>query len=181
MTPWTATHQSPLSSPISQSFLRFMSIESVMLSNHLIFCCSLLLLPSILSSISVFSSESALHMRWPKYLLSPPDTSTTEHHFHIGTAASFFLELLVIAVCSPPIAYFRPGEGGGIHLLVSYFLPFHIVHGVLAARILEWFAIPSSSGSRCVRTLHYYPSILSGSAHTVHSFTELHKQINTFM
>ena len=67
------------------------------------------------------------------------------------------------------------------HLLMSYLLPFHTVHGVLAARILEWFAIPSSSGSRCVRTLHYYPSILSGSAHMVHSFTELHKQINTFM
>ena len=83
-----------------------------MLSNHLIFCCSLLLLPSILPSISVFSSESALHMRWPKYLLSPPDTSTTEHHFHIGTAASFFLELLVIALCCPPIAYWTPSDLG---------------------------------------------------------------------
>ena len=118
---WTLACQAFLCFTICWNFLRFMSIESVMLSNHLIFCCSLLLLPSILSSISVFSSESALHMRWPKYLLSPPDTSTTEHHFHIGTAASFFLELLVIAVCSPPIAYFRPGEGGGIQRrLVGY-------------------------------------------------------------
>ena len=66
MTPWTAAHQAPLSSTISQSLLRCMSIESVMLSNHLILCCPLLLLPSIFPSIRVFSSELALHMRWPK-------------------------------------------------------------------------------------------------------------------
>ena len=57
--------QAPLSFTISQSLLRFMSIESMMLSNHLILCCSLLL-PSIFSSIRVFSSGSALHIRWPK-------------------------------------------------------------------------------------------------------------------
>ena len=50
-----------------QSLLRFMSIESVMPSNHLILCCPLLLLPSIFPSIRVFSTESVLHIRWPKY------------------------------------------------------------------------------------------------------------------
>ena len=50
-----------------QSFLKLMSIESVMPSNHLILCCPLLLLPSIFSSIRVFSNESVLHIRWPKY------------------------------------------------------------------------------------------------------------------
>jgi len=54
------------SSRISQSLLKFMSIESVMLSNHLILCHPLLLLPSIFPSIRVYSSESALHIRWPK-------------------------------------------------------------------------------------------------------------------
>ena len=49
------------------SLLKLMSIESVMPSNHIIFCCSLLLLPSIFPSIRIFSSESALHIRWPKY------------------------------------------------------------------------------------------------------------------
>ena len=49
------------------SLLKFMSIESVMLSNHLILCCLLLLLPSIFPSISVFSNESVLRIRWPKY------------------------------------------------------------------------------------------------------------------
>ena len=59
--------QASLSFTISQSLLKLMSIESVMLSNHLILCCSLLLLPSIFPSIRVFSKESALHIRWPKY------------------------------------------------------------------------------------------------------------------
>ena len=63
-TPWTAAYQAPLST-ISQSLLRFMSTELAMLSNHLIFRCLLLLLPSIFPSIRVFSSESALCTRWP--------------------------------------------------------------------------------------------------------------------
>ena len=65
--PWTVALQARLSSTMSQSVLKFMSIESVILSNHLILCCSLLLLPSIFSSIRVFSNESAHHIRWPKY------------------------------------------------------------------------------------------------------------------
>ena len=64
--PWTAAHQASLSFTIS-SLLKFMFIESVMLSNHLIFYCPLLLLLSFFPSIRVFSSESALCIRWPKY------------------------------------------------------------------------------------------------------------------
>ena len=60
-------HQAPMSSTISWNLLKLMSIESVMLSNHLSFCYSLLLLPSIFPSIRVFSNESALCIRWPKY------------------------------------------------------------------------------------------------------------------
>ena len=67
MTPWTAAHQASLSSTISLSLLKFMSIELVMLSNRLILCYSLLLLPSIFPSIRIFSNESALCIRWPKY------------------------------------------------------------------------------------------------------------------
>ena len=65
--PWTAACQASLSVTISQSLLKLMSIESVMPSNHLILCCLLLLLPSIFHSIKVFSKESALCIRWPKY------------------------------------------------------------------------------------------------------------------
>ena len=66
-TPWTAAHQASLSITNSRSLLKLMSIESVMPSNHLILCCPLLLSPSIFPSIRVFSNESVLHIRWPKY------------------------------------------------------------------------------------------------------------------
>ena len=66
-TPWTAAHQTSLSFTISWSLLKLMSIESVMPSSHLFLCCPLLLQPSIFRNIRVFSSESALHIRWPKY------------------------------------------------------------------------------------------------------------------
>ena len=67
VTPWSAAHQAPLSSTISQTLLKCMSIESVILSNHLILCHFRLLWSSIFLSIIVFSNESALHIRWPKY------------------------------------------------------------------------------------------------------------------
>ena len=66
-TPWTAARQASLSFTISQSLLKLMSIESVMSSNHLILCRPLLLLPSIFPSIRVFSNESTLPIREPKY------------------------------------------------------------------------------------------------------------------
>ena len=67
VTPWIAAHQASLSITNSQSLPKLMSIESVMPSNHLILCHSLFLLPSIFPSIRVFSNESALRMKWPKY------------------------------------------------------------------------------------------------------------------
>ena len=67
MTPWTAACQASLSITTSQSLLKLMSIESVMPSNYLILCHPLLLSRSIFSSIRVFSNESVLHIRWPKY------------------------------------------------------------------------------------------------------------------
>ena len=67
VTPWTAACQASLSITNSRSSLKLMSIQSVMPSNHLIFCCTLFFLPSILPTIRVFSSESALCIRWLKY------------------------------------------------------------------------------------------------------------------
>ena len=67
MTPWTAARQASLSITNSLSLLKLMSTESMMPSNHLILCCSLLLPPSIFPSITIFSNESALHIRWPQY------------------------------------------------------------------------------------------------------------------
>ena len=65
--PWTAGHQASLSFTISWSLLKFISIESVVSSNHLVFCHPLLLLLSISPSIRVFPNGSVLHIRWPKY------------------------------------------------------------------------------------------------------------------
>ena len=67
VTPWTAARQPSLSITNSWNLLKLMSIESVMPSNHLILCCSLLLPSSIIPNIRVFSNESALRIRWPKY------------------------------------------------------------------------------------------------------------------
>ena len=78
-TPWTAACQALLSSSISQSLLRFMSVELVMLSNHLILCFPLLLLPSVFTSIRVFSNELALHIRWPKYQSFSFSTPSNEY------------------------------------------------------------------------------------------------------
>ena len=79
--PWIAVRQASLSITNSQSSPKLMCIESVMPSSHPIFCCPLLLLPPIPSSIRVFSNESTLHMRWPKYgsfslSISPSNEST---------------------------------------------------------------------------------------------------------
>ena len=75
--PWTTACQASLSITNSWSLLKLLSIESVMIFNHLILCCPLLLPPSIFPSIRAFSNESVLHIRWPKYWclsfsISPP-------------------------------------------------------------------------------------------------------------
>ena len=87
VTPQTAAHQAPLSFTVSWSLLRFMSIESVMLSNHLILCHPLLLLPSIFLSIRVFSHELAFHIRWPKDWslgLFPSRAFPLNQHMRVG-------------------------------------------------------------------------------------------------
>ena len=78
MTPWTAACQASLSFTNCRSLFKRISIESVMPSNHLILSCPLLLLPSFFPNIRVFSNESVLHIRWPKYWsfsfsISPPN------------------------------------------------------------------------------------------------------------
>ena len=92
VTPWTAASQTPLSFTISWSLLRFMSIELVMLSSHLVLCRPLLLLPSIFPSIRVFSSESALHIRWPKYW-SFSVSPSSEHSWLISLGLTSLISL----------------------------------------------------------------------------------------
>ena len=95
-TPWMAAHQTPLSSAVSQSLLRFMSIESVMLSNHLILCHPLLFLPSIFPSIRVFSSESALRIRWPKYWSFNFNISPSNEYSGLISFRIYWFDLLAV-------------------------------------------------------------------------------------
>ena len=89
LNPWIVAHQASLSTTNSWSLLKLMSIDSVMPSKYLILCCPLLLLPSIFPSIRVFSSESVLHIRWPKYRsfsfnISPSNEHSRLVSFRIG-------------------------------------------------------------------------------------------------
>ena len=111
-------------------------------------------------------------------LLLSPYISTTEHHFCFGPAASFFLELLVIALHSSPVAYMTPSDLRGSSSSVISFCLFCTVHRVLVARILEWVAISSSSRPQFVRTVHYDPSVLGSPAWLAHSFIELCKPLH---
>ena len=94
--PWTAAHQASLSITNSRGLLKLMSIESVMPSNHLILCCPLLLLPSIFSSIRVFSNESVLHTRWPKYWSFSFNISPTNEHPGLISFRMDWLDLLAV-------------------------------------------------------------------------------------
>ena len=95
-TPWTAARQASQSFTISWSLLKLMSIESVMPSNHLILCHPLLLLPSIFPSIRVFSNESALHIRWPKYWSFSFSISPSNKFLELISFRIDWLDLLAI-------------------------------------------------------------------------------------
>ena len=95
-TPWTSADQASLSITNSQSLLKLMSIESVMPSNHLILYLALLLLPSIFPSIRVFSNESALHIRWPKYWSFSFNISSSNKHPGLFSFRMDWLNLLAI-------------------------------------------------------------------------------------
>ena len=94
MTPWTAAHQAFLSITNSQSLLKFMSIESVMPSNHLILCQPLLLPPSIFPSIRVFSNESILLIKWPQYWIFSFSISPSNEDLGLISFRNEWLDLL---------------------------------------------------------------------------------------
>ena len=96
VTPWTAAHQASLSITNSRSLLKLMSIELVMPSNHLILCRPLLLLPSIFPSIRVFSNESSLCMRWPKYWSFSFSISPSNEHPGLISFRMDWLDLLAV-------------------------------------------------------------------------------------
>ena len=96
VTPWIAARQASLSITNSRSLLKPMSIESVMSSSHLILCHPLLLLPPIPPSIRVFSNESTLHMRWPKYWRFSFSISPSNEHPGLISFRMDWLDLLAV-------------------------------------------------------------------------------------
>ena len=96
VTPWTAAHQASLSITNSQSLPKLMSTESVMPSNHLILCHPLLLLPSIFTNFRVFSNESALRIRWPKYWSFSFNISPSNEHPGLISFRMDWLDLLTV-------------------------------------------------------------------------------------
>ena len=95
-TPWTAASQASLSITNSWSLLKFMSIESVMPSNHLILCHPLLLTPSLFASIRVFPNESVLHIRWPKYWSYSFSISLSNEYSGLISFRMDWLDLLAV-------------------------------------------------------------------------------------
>ena len=109
--PWTIAHQASLSITNSQSLPKFMSIESVMPSNHLILCCPLLLLPPIPPSIRVFSSESTLCMRWPKYWSFSFSISPSNEHPGLMSFRMDWLDLLAVQGALNSLLQHRSSKG----------------------------------------------------------------------
>ena len=104
-TPWTAAHQASLSITNSWIPLKLMSIESVMPHNHPILCHLLLLLPSIFPSIKVFSNESALHIRGPKYWSFSFNISPSNEHPGLISFRMDWLDLLAVQESSPTLNF----------------------------------------------------------------------------
>ena len=119
-TPWTAAHQASLSITNTQSLLKLMSIKSVMPSNHLILCHPLLLLPSVFPSIRVFSSESVLHIRWPKYYSFSFSISPSNEYSGLISFRIVWLDLLAVQVLkSSPTPQFKTINSSTLSFLYS--------------------------------------------------------------
>ena len=171
-TPWITAHLASLTFTISQSLLRFLSIEFVMLSNHLILCHPLLLLPSIFPNIRVFSKELALHIRWPKYQslnISPSNEYSELISFRIdwfgllavqGTlkrllqhdsSKALILQGSAFFMVKLSHPYLTAAAAKSLQLCPTLWDPIDCsppgspVSGILQARTLEWVALTFSN------------------------------------
>ena len=170
-TPWTAACQASLSITNTQSLLKLMSIELVMPSNHLILkCCCLLLLPSIFPSIKVFSNNSALHIRWPKYWSFSFNISPSNEHPRLISFRMDWLDLIAVhgtSQESSPTSQFKSINSLALSFLYSPTLfaaakllqscptlrdpidgsppGYSPIPGILQARTEEWVAISFSN------------------------------------
>ena len=124
VTPWTAAYQASPSITSSQNLLKLMSIESVMPSDHLILCHPLLLLPSIFLSIRVFSSESALHIRWPEYWSFSFNISPSNVYSGLISFRMDWLDLLAVqGTLESLLQHHSPKDDPASHLLGRRWMP----------------------------------------------------------
>ena len=126
-TPWIAARQASLSITNSRSSLRLTSIESVMPSSHLILCHPLILRPSIPPSIRVFSNESTLHMRWPKYWSYSFSITPSKEHSGLISFRMDWLDLLAVQGAlkeSSPTPQFKSINSSSLSFLYSPTLTF---------------------------------------------------------
>ena len=121
MTPWTAARQASLSITNSWSLPKFTSIELVMPSNHLILCRPFLLPPSIFPSIRVFSNESAVRIRWPRYWSFSFSISPSNEHSGLSSFRMDWFDLLAVqgTLKSPPTPQFKSINSSSLSFLYS--------------------------------------------------------------
>ena len=128
MIPWTAACQASLSITNSQSLLKLMSIESVMPSNHLILCHPPLLLPSIFPSIRVFSSESVLRIRWPKYWSFSFNISPSNEYSGLISFRMDWLDLLSIRGTLKSLLQHHSSKASILQHSAFFMVPFSLIH-----------------------------------------------------
>ena len=154
-TPWTAACQISLSITNTQILLKLMSIMSVMPSNHLILCHPLFLLPSIFPTIRVFSNESALHIRWPKYWsfsfnISPSNEYSGPISFRIN-----WLDLLAVQGTLKSLLQHHSSEASVLGRLALFIVQLshpYMTTGKTIALPTVWFASPNYFAQIALRT-----------------------------
>ena len=144
VTPWTTARQASLSIINSWSLLKFMSIESVMPSNHLILCHPLLLLLSIFPSIRVFSNESVLHITWPKYWSFSFSISPSNEYSGLISFRMDWLNLLAVQGTLKSLYQHHSSKAS---ILFYPFYPSHILWSRKAKGDLLLFSRPVISDS----------------------------------
>ena len=131
--PWTTACQASLSITNSRNLLKLMSIKSVMPSNHLILCCPLLLLPSIFPSIRVFSNESILHIRWPKYW------SFLTTYIYLASVNYLYLKWLLKSIIFPAVFYFPSCIQVSVSSIYAFSRLMNILNNYILSMLLTYY------------------------------------------
>ena len=136
VTPWNAARQTSLSITNSQNLVKLMSIDSVMPSNHLILCHPLLFLPSIIPSIRVFSNESVLPIRWPKYCTFSFSTSPSNEYLGLISFRIDWFDLLAIQGTLKSLLQHHSSKASIYALQFKKYQKYHPIHRLTVFKLL---------------------------------------------